>query len=172
MGVGRMKSKQLTILNEKPDKIAHDDLCLLAGKWLRKQRYLGFVTVNNWLMYNDEKPDVIGFNKCGGGTTVIEIKVSRADFKHDRHKPFRINEYKGMGNYRYYCCPDGLIDIDELPYGWGLIIWNNGEIVKVVDAQHSKVKNRKAETYMLNYYLRFPDKFNANLVTGKRFKPK
>jgi hypothetical protein len=26
-----------------------------------------------------------------------------------------------MGLYRYYLCPDGMISLDELPAGWGLL---------------------------------------------------
>ena len=160
MGKG-MKSQQLTILNE---KIKHDDLCRLAAKWLKKRQYIGIVTVNNWMIYNDEKPDVIGFNKCGGNTTLIEVKTSRADFKRDFKKPFRVDQERGMGTFRYYCCPEGIITRDDLPDNWGLLIYKNKNIFISVSALPHREKNRLAEAYMLNYYLRFPDKFKANRV--------
>ena len=55
------------------------------------------------------------------GSTLIETKISRSDFKADAKKEFRGCESKGIGQLRYYACPDGLIKPEELPYKWGLI---------------------------------------------------
>ena len=42
-------------------------------------------------------------------------------FLADRSKPHRLNPEMGMGKYRYYICPTGLIKPEELPEKWGLI---------------------------------------------------
>ncbi|MCG6521972.1 hypothetical protein K6U39_16795, partial [Vibrio parahaemolyticus] len=39
----------------------------------------------------------------------------------DAKKPHRINPSTGMGMYRYYMAPEGLLRPDELPTAWGLI---------------------------------------------------
>lgn len=52
---------------------------------------------------------------------LIETKISRADFLKDKEKEFRKNPEQGMGDYRYFACPTGLIKPEELPDKWGLI---------------------------------------------------
>ena len=66
-----------------------------------------------------ETPDVIGFK--GGNTILIECKTSRSDFKADEKKFFRKLPAEGMGRYRFYLCPEGVIKIEDLPKNWGLI---------------------------------------------------
>lgn len=67
-----------------------------------------------------ESPDYIGFN-AKGESFLIEVKISRADFQADKKKLFRKFPKAGVGKYRYFACPDGLITPEELPEGWGLI---------------------------------------------------
>lgn len=55
------------------------------------------------------------------GSTLIETKITRSDFKADAKKEFRSCYSKGIGQLRYYACPDGLIKPEELPDKWGLI---------------------------------------------------
>ena len=66
-----------------------------------------------------ETPDVLGFYSVGA--SLIEAKASRSDFLGDKKKHFRQHPEMGMGNYRFYACPTGLIKEDELPDKWGLI---------------------------------------------------
>src|SRR5690606_27391155 len=68
---------------------------------------------------NYEIPDVIGFRD--DGSFVLEAKTSRSDFLCDRKKPFRINPKEGLGDWRFYIAPEGLIKTNELPPMWGLI---------------------------------------------------
>ena len=58
----------------------------------------------------------------------MEVKVSRSDFLADRKKPHR--QQGGVGSFRYYMCPEGLIDIKDLPHGWGLLWVNSRGHVK------------------------------------------
>jgi hypothetical protein len=97
----------------------HSDLVEIAYKWLLKNGSVG-VAFKELRSCSDEIPDVIGFDSSQ--SVLIECKVSRSDFLQDKNKPHRA---KGMGVWRYYCCPEGLIKKDELPERWGLIYVNN-----------------------------------------------
>jgi hypothetical protein len=66
-----------------------------------------------------EIPDAIGFR--GDTTILIECKTSRSDFFADRTKSFRQLPERGMGALRFMLAPAGMIRVDELPAGWGLI---------------------------------------------------
>lgn len=90
---------------------------------------------------NDERPDVIGFG-CSGHSVLIEVKISRSDFLADRKKFFRIYPDRGMGSQRFYCCPTGLIKIQDLPTGWGLIYVNEKGKAKCI---HSPYKGNIGE---------------------------
>lgn len=52
---------------------------------------------------------------------IVEAKTSRKDFKRDFLKPFRADTARAVGNYRFYACPQGLIQPADLPPKWGLI---------------------------------------------------
>lgn len=49
------------------------------------------------------------------------MKVSRSDFRADAGKVFRRYGDQGLGNYRWYCCPAGVIEVSDLPAEWGLL---------------------------------------------------
>lgn len=71
-----------------------------------------------------EIPDAIGWRpfkhqRCG--SILVEVKVSRADFLADANKPHRKDPTIGMGNYRYYLAPEGVLTLEDLPEKWGLI---------------------------------------------------
>ena len=65
-----------------------------------------------------ERCDAVLFTS--NASFVIETKISRSDFLADFKKNHR-QEGFGIGNYRYYACPSGLIKPEELPEKWGLI---------------------------------------------------
>jgi len=126
-------------------RASHDELSLIVAKWLKKHS-------KNILIPNcatialdlktleQEKPDVIGWNGCS--STMIEVKVGRRDFLQDFKKPFRKYPERGVGQYRYYCCPNGLINESELPENWGLLYLNNKnkiEIIKVAEIQKANM---------------------------------
>jgi hypothetical protein len=103
----------------------HAKLCALAVRWLRRPYSAGghgcqvavSETKADW---SGEIPDAIGFRAghCGG-SVVVECKTSRSDFLADRAKPHRA--VGGMGTWRYFMAPAGLIAPQELPPLWGLI---------------------------------------------------
>lgn len=101
-------------------QITHSELVEKSEKWLRRN---GFpVTLNEKIIAvteHGEQPDVLGFNSRA--SILLEIKVSRNDFLSDAKKPFRIEPEKGVGDWRFYVCPEGIINVDDIPEGWGLI---------------------------------------------------
>lgn len=126
-------------------------LCVkLANEYLAKRCS---VTLPEFYTWNNELPDVLGFSR--DLSTVIECKVSRADFLRDSKKSFRLNPNSGMGDMRYYVAPKGLIKPEELPYRWGLIeILPSGKLRKARDGIRFPNKNTEAEHHALFYYAR------------------
>lgn len=91
---------------------------------LKQLHGITFITTEFGGVYRDERPDALLFNS--GGTYLIETKVTRTDFLNDAKKKFRADPTKGVGRYRYYACPEGLIAPEELPDRWGLIYVRDG----------------------------------------------
>src|SRR5690554_3421860 len=104
----------------KATPLTHQDLVLRAERWL-KQQGCGIVIRDGFkaATHSGEQPDAIGWRD--GLSIVIECKVSRSDFLADKKKPFRQFPEEGMGDWRFYMCPPGIITIDDLPEGWGLL---------------------------------------------------
>ncbi|RXU01347.1 hypothetical protein B1F69_04440 [Pseudomonas syringae] len=110
--------------------MTHAELCEIAKKWLvrpNSQRGHGcHVALSECRSgWGGEMPDAIGFRAASRvtETVVVEVKCSRADFLADAKKPHRADG-EGMGLYRYFMCPEGLIRPDEVPGRWGLL-WVN-----------------------------------------------
>src|ERR1017187_1626593 len=150
--------------NSSPSKsgMGHAECVKYATKYLSKRCN---VVLPEFFTHNAELPDVIGFkNEI---STVIECKVSRGDFFSDKKKYFRLNPEKGMGDYRFYCCPKGMVSKDELPTGWGLLyVYPSGRVMEVKSSHVSPAdptdwqkrgrfdKNKDAELHLLYYYAR------------------
>ncbi len=101
--------------------MTHRDLVEASYKWVLKNGSCGVAFKELYsLTSNGEYPDVIGFG-AWGHSVLIECKMSKSDFLADRKKPFRICPDLGMGSYRFYCSPKELINIEDLPDGWGLL---------------------------------------------------
>jgi hypothetical protein len=66
-----------------------------------------------------------------GSSCLIEAKASRADFLADRKKRFRIRPEMGMGDWRFFICEPGIISVEELPEGWGLLHAKGSRVHKV-----------------------------------------
>jgi hypothetical protein len=132
-------------------KYTHKELVALAYKWLLKNGSVGFA-FKELVSYDREIPDVIGFSSIQ--SILIEVKVSRSDFLSDKKKSHRS---EGMGNWRFYCCPTGMIKVDELPTGWGLIYADEKKKLKVVYDCRKKIilddyNNRRIVTASENYF--------------------
>lgn len=124
----------------------HYQLCELGGKYLKSRK-----NAEPWRIPNKyvavelvaagaEDPDVWATN--GYDTSLIEVKTSHADFLADRKKWVRTPAAeladKQLGNYRYYLYPEGIIKEEELPEGWGLLVWDGKKIRKVKPATYVK----------------------------------
>lgn len=108
----------------------HKQLTDLGARWLKRN---GFAVVATELtcLGSREQPDVIGFrSSC---SAIIEVKVSRADFFADRKKPER--DSGGLGNYRFYLCPEGMVSPEELPNRWGLLYAEGRRVTPIVKPQ-------------------------------------
>tara|TARA_Y100001001_G_C7960137_1_gene292214 strand:+ start:523 stop:1185 length:663 start_codon:yes stop_codon:yes gene_type:complete len=107
---------------------SHHDLCKKASAWLKRSYSQSGPGCN--LAFSEvisssnggEIPDAIGFRTAYGNESfLVEVKVSENDFFADRKKPHRTIPSQGMGNYRYYLAPEGMIKVTQLPEKWGLI---------------------------------------------------
>lgn len=125
------------------------------------------VVLPEFFCWNGELADVIGFKQSRMTSTLIECKISRSDFLGDKNKPFRIDPAKGMGDYRYYCCPKNMIKKEEVPEGWGLLYaYPSGAVRRIKDSFMPSEdptnwqnmgrfpKNKDAELHLLFYYAR------------------
>jgi len=104
-------------------KITHEHLVKKAGNWLKYKCGCRVILLEHvaYTFYG-EIPDAIGWRQ--GGSILVECKTSLADFKADAKKRHRRRgphgKNCGMGNWRFYIAPPGLIKADMLPEGWGL----------------------------------------------------
>ena len=129
--------------------MTHAQLVDKAVRWLRCYRC--GVILSEQACISGETPDAIGW-KQACHSVLVECKVTRADFLADRDKPFRRRPEKGVGSERFYLAPPGLIAIDELPPGWGLLEYSRGRI----EIQHDSARNLRTSTgfrYEMNLLL-------------------
>lgn len=106
----------------------HAELVKIAVEWLKRKNPI----VASEVTSGHETADAIGWD--AGWSTLVECKISRSDFKSDVNKLVRTHPYLGMGHFRYYMTPKGLLDasVMAIPYGWGLL--------EVDDYRHTWVK--------------------------------
>jgi len=100
------------------ERPTHSQLVELAVRWLRRQG-CRVILHDPFRTPLAEQPDAIGWRD--GLSLLVEAKTSRADFLADAQKPWRIDPAKGMGDWRFFLAPAGLLSPDELPPGWGLL---------------------------------------------------
>ncbi|MDH2636824.1 adenylosuccinate synthase [Acinetobacter nosocomialis] len=144
----------------------HRELCEIGAKFLKRPESANghgcHFTIIEAACYG-ENPDVFGIRhgtiepyEFDGkiyerghdvGTVVLEAKVSRSDFLADRKKPHRAKPETGVGKWRYYICPQGLIKADELPEKWGLIYVSPAGRCKVVAGAMAVPKTPCGTTY-------------------------
>lgn len=110
----------------------HNSLVKLGEKWMRRQGF-SVTATEITSVGSRERPDVIAFR--AGCSAIIEVKVSRSDFLADAKKTERQTPELGLGNYRFYLCPMGLIKPEELPPKWGLLGADGVKIHELVRPQ-------------------------------------
>lgn len=96
----------------------HAHLVDLAVRWLRRQgcRVILHEPFRTPLA---EQPDAIGWRD--GLSILVEAKATRTDFIADAKKAWRQTPEQGMGDWRFFITPTGLVKREELPAGWGLL---------------------------------------------------
>ena len=107
----------------------HADLVIRAERWLRAVgcgvTFREFVAATS----SGEIPAAIGWRN--GTSILVECKVSRADFLADKNKRFRRQPEYGVGDWRIFLAPPDVIDVSDLPTGWGLLEVRGRKIVRV-----------------------------------------
>lgn len=154
----------------------HDDLVRKACSWLRNTLNCAVVApeLTSWV---GEQPDAVGWRDAGQTCVIVECKVSRADFRQDLRKHFRLNGGDdGAGHLRYYLTTQGIIKIEELPPGWGLLEAYGARIrvVKFAERQDLPRDNRTSEIMMYSLLRRITEKKGLSLgyspKWAKRFR--
>jgi|SRR3954468_7460346 hypothetical protein len=137
------------MLSRQRDSMTHAHLVQRAVRWLR--HYRCGVVLSEQACVSGEMPDALGW-KQACHSVLVECKVTRSDFLADRAKPFRQKSEKGVGNERFYLAPPGMIKVEELPAGWGLLQIQRGR----VEMLHASAKNLRSATgfrYEMNLLL-------------------
>lgn len=99
--------------------MTHAELVKRAERWLRRTCRCGVVLCE---VGTFEIPDAIGWRYGGRLSIIVECKASRADFLADKQKPFRKpGDIAAMGDERYFLTVPGIVKVEELPQGWGLL---------------------------------------------------
>lgn len=147
----------LPTVRKTPDTAQHRELCQRGGKWLTKhsQNVLvpncSIVAVELFTQVEPEIPDIIGW--CSWCSIMIEVKVQRSDFLQDFKKPFRQFCADGVGELRFYLCPENMIGENELPENWGLL-YETKRGIKIIKKAERQSTNLAAERNMLTSYIR------------------
>lgn len=116
----------------------HNELSEIARRWLLRANSAKGPGCNIALkevgaLFDTEIADAWGYRwGWQGGSVLVEVKVSRSDFLRDKHKPHRQPGVPALGDWRYYMCPEGLLSLDDMPEGWGLLWVNSRGHVKVM----------------------------------------
>lgn len=157
---------------DKTKGMTHRELCLKAARYLRYQGIQPFHRCAYAVCELErvgECPDAFGW---GGWTTqLIEVKVSRSDFLSDKKKLWRKEPEQGLGAFRSYLCPEGVIKPDDLPKDWGLLYADDkGKITKVVEPE-SQARNHGEELQLVTSILR-REGIKYGVYSYKKYKPK
>lgn len=125
----------------------HSELVHIGEIWLRKNIRLPIVLTEMKCSGSREQPDVLGFNSnC---SFMIECKTSLSDFKKDFKKPERMGLLNGVGNYRIYLAPKGIIKPELIPSGWGFLEVDEKGKIDIVNFKEGNIfcGNNAPENY-------------------------
>jgi hypothetical protein len=141
-GIDRAMTQKPRIVNQG----FHRQLCDRGAAWLRDEKSCH--TVFTECARNvDEKPDAIGWS--GESTYLVECKTTRTNFFDDAKKKMRLHPDRGVGLFRYYLVPKGMVLPKDVPEKWGLLY--DGDVVQIVkEAVRFDVRNIEAETHILS----------------------
>ena len=100
--------------------MSHVKLVIRAVRWLANTQRCSIV-MSELVTSACESPDAIGWRSRGVECVYVECKTSVADFHADKRKTSRRHTRMAMGHFRYYFTPPGLLNVQHLPEGWGLV---------------------------------------------------
>lgn len=131
-------------------EISHKELVDNAFRWLRFTQGCS-VAFKERVGNSTEQPDAIGFR--GGFSWLIECKASRSDFLADKKKVFRQQPAYGMGYYRFFMAPVGMLKVSEMPEGWGLLeVYDKArKYRKIVEAKPGDTFHPRNESEEISY---------------------
>jgi hypothetical protein len=138
---------------KQPTTVTHKQLVFKAACWLRTAGYK--LVLTEPVTYCPEQPDAIGW-KNGKTSALIECKTTMADFKRDQDKPSRKDQKLRIGQRRYYLAPKGLLKIEDLPDGWGLLELSGNSVQVTAQPKREAYSDRAAanELLILTHLLR------------------
>ena len=64
-------------------------------------------------------------------------------------------ENEHLGNYRYFVCPWGLIPVDLIPEGWGLLYYKNGKFYRKKESGKFRSNLRKENELVIHALRRY-----------------
>jgi hypothetical protein len=127
------KLKRCPLIQPKPQKpkkikkieMSHSECINRAANWLRQQ-HQSHSSLRCKIIFKEphgyniskEYPDILGTGMRNDVN--IECKVSRQDFLKDGKKQHN----HPFGNFKFYACPEGLIQPEEIPEEFGLLYVN------------------------------------------------
>ena len=129
--------------------MTHPQLVQKAVQWLRSHRC--GVVLSEQACASGEMPDAIGWKRACH-SVLVECKISRADFLADRQKPFRLKPQLGVGCERFYLTPAGLLRLEEMPPGWGLLEYRSRR-VEVLRPSAKDLRTATGFRYEMNLLL-------------------
>lgn len=156
------------------DGLTHDRLVEISRNWLASRSPVAISEISSGA---GESPDCIAFcvslkngkAHVGFGSVLIECKVSKSDYYADQNKYCRICHDRGMGDYRFYMAPKGLIDVEKLPCNWGLLEVNGTGKVKMVKVAERQESDKNKEIALLVSTLRRLRIADGNHVSIKKY---
>lgn len=128
------------------------DSCPHCGSFVIKKltRKTSCSVVLSEMHRSGESPDAIGWINSGAATILIECKASIEDYYSDSRKSFRKKPSQGMGYFRYYMTPKGMItDRMKLRENWGLLEVKGTRVFLKQRPIAFTERNLRAETFML-----------------------
>ncbi|PRO64809.1 MmcB family DNA repair protein [Alkalicoccus urumqiensis] len=129
------------------EKHTHQFLKKQAVYWLKKKMTdLCAAEVKLFIKRKKRTADAVGINMKRKEVRIIEVKTSRSDFLRD-DVLFDKNGYHTACHYAYLLTPEGMLQKDELPAGYGLLEADiSGEITVVRSPVKNKAASLKLET--------------------------
>ena len=112
--------------------MTHEELRKIAVKWLTNSKKAS-VVLSEMVSLASQVPDAIGWQTSR--STLVECKVSRSDFLADKDK---VHQRSGctVGGRRFYLTPPGLLQVSDLPEGWGWLEARDGYVKMRRDSDH------------------------------------